>query len=199
MTTQNTNALVTRFDIRDNEDGTELRLFAKRTKLYGTDADNFGEIDEEALAAFINEKPRTVDQVIAHLESDPDAEDDGEGEDSGSIVPNKYRLRYGVTQRCGDEVAETLSAYVTLPRAGKKNDIDGGLDRAKLREVAEANGLGERLTAYENGGKDGEGLNGGLLRMNISNILRGMVRRGERVVIGDQVWEARSAADKPTK
>lgn len=193
MTTQTPDAgkaLVTRFDTRETEDGTELRLFNKRTKVFAMGEEDVVREDyADALTAFIAEKPRTVDQVCTFLDTEAgDDDEDGEADEGGSIVPAKYRIRYGATQRCGDQIAETLSAYVTLPRAGKKNDIDGGLDRAKLREVAEANGLGAKLTAYENGGKDGEGLNGGLLRMNVSNILRGMHRRGERVVIGDVEW-----------
>lgn len=178
------NTLVTRFDTRETEDGVELRLFNKRTKVFAMGEEDVVREDyEEALTAYIAEKPRTVDQVCNFLDTEASEEDeDGEGEEGGSIVPTKYRIRYGVTQRCGDDVAEVLSAFVTLPRAGSK-DIDGGLDRAKLRGVAEVNGLGDKLAAYE----DRE-LNGGLLRMNISNILRGKVRRGERVEIGDRVW-----------
>jgi hypothetical protein len=187
MTTKNTTiqdggkATVTRFDLRETEDGLELRLFNKRVKVFAMSADDVTRDDYETpLEEFIAAKPRTVDQVLTFL----DTEEGDEGEDEGgSIVPQKYRIRYGVTQHCGDDVAETLSAFVTLPRAGKKNDIDGGLDRAKLRGVAEVNGIADRLAAYED-----RGLNGGLLRMNVSNILRGMVRRGERVVIGDREW-----------
>jgi hypothetical protein len=35
--------------------------------------------------------------------------------------------------------------------------------------------------------------------MNISNILRGMVRRGEKVVIGKKTWEAREVEKKPAQ
>ena len=188
---------VTRVDTRDTEDGTEIRLFHKRTKLFAFGLDDVARDDwEDALPEFLKAKPRTVDAVEQFLTSEPDDGDEDEEEsDGGSIVPTKYRIKYGVTQRCGDEVAETFSGYVTLPRAGKKDDIDGGLDRPKLREVAAANGLADKLAEYE-----ARELNGGLLRMNIGNILRGMVRRGERVEIGDRVWEARPEADqKPRK
>lgn len=188
--------IVTRFDTRDTEDGTEIRLFNKRTKLFAFGADDAREDFEEALPPFLAAKPRTLDEVEDFLTSEPGEEgDEEEGEGGGSIVPTKYRLRYGVTQRCGDDIAETLSAYVTEPRAKKngKQDIDGGLNRDKLREVAKANGLADRLATYE----DRE-LNGGLLRMNISNILRGMNRRGEKVVIGQKVYPAREV-EKPKR
>lgn len=181
---------VTRVDTRETEDGTEVRLFHKRTKLFAFGADDANEDQLANVADFIAAKPRTVDEVENFLTSEPGEEGDDE-DAGGSIVPEKYRVKYGVTQRCGDKIAETLSAYVTLPRAGKK-DIDGGLDRDRLREVADKNGLGKKLDEYE-----ARELNGGLLRMNISNILRGMERRGEQVVIGGTLFPARDVPKKP--
>lgn len=195
MTTiNNSTAIVTRFNtIERDVDGEvidTLRLFAKRTLVGEIAVDDItryeGDFDADDLTVFLGVKGRTVTDVMDFLGEDA-ADDDDEIEGGGSIVPEKYRVKYGVTQRCGDDVAETLSAYVTLPRTNKK-DIDGGLDRAKLREVADANNLGKKLDEYE-----ARELNGGLLRMNISNILRGMVRRGEQVTIGAKVWEANPA------
>lgn len=185
--------VVTRVKTRDTEDGTVIGLFHKRSKLFEFGADDASrEGWEDEIDAFLLAKPRTDKDVEAFLTSEAGEDEDEEG-DGGSIVPNKYRIKYGVTQRCGDDVAETLSGYVTLPRAGKK-DIDGGLDRARLREVANANGLGAKLDDYE-----ARELNGGLLRMNISNILRGMVRRGEKVVIGKKTYETREVPKTPRK
>lgn len=187
--------IVTRVDTRETEDGTEVRLFHKRTKLFAFGADDANEEKLDTVDEFLKAKPRTSEEVEAFLTSEAD-EEEGAG---GSVVPEKYRIKYGVTQRCGDEVAEALSGYVTLPRAGKK-DIDGGLDRSKLREVARANGLEAKLDEYENAtNRNGDPLNGGLIRMNISNILRGKVRRGEQVSIGSRVWEAREVEKKPRK
>lgn len=190
MTTNNAELTITRFNTFERDETTVLRLFSGR-KLAG----EFDEQDargdyEEALPAFLSAKPRLLPEVLDFLGDEPGDEEDEDEGDRGSIVPPKYRIKYGATQRCGDDVAEVLSAYVTLPRKGKKSDLDGGLDRTKLREVAAANGLGDKLAGYED-----RGLNGGLLRMNISNILRGMVRRGEGAVIGKKVWE-RSSGDR---
>lgn len=186
---------VTRFDLRDNEDGAEVRLFHKRTKLFGFGADDIAREDwEEALAEFIK-TPRSSEECEEFLttEGGDEANEDEEERDSGSIVPEKYRILYGTAQNCGDEMALELTAYVTLPRATKKNP-DGGLDRAKLRGVAEANGIGDMLAGWED-----RGLNGGLLRMNTSNVLRGMIRRGEEVRVGDKVWQARDVEAKPKR
>lgn len=180
---------VTRFNTYEREEvGEVLRLFSKRKLVGEVELADIREDYEEALPPFLL-KPRAYDEVEDFLTQEAGEEgDDEEGEAGGSVVPEKYRLKYGVTQRNGDDIAETLSAFVTLPRAGKK-DIDGGLDRTKLREVAAANGLAAKLDDYED-----RGLNGGLLRMNISNILRGMQRRGEQVVIGDKTWPTREVA-----
>lgn len=191
-----TEQIVTRFDVRETEDGEEIRLFNKRVKLFAFGVDDIAREDyEESLPAFIAAKPRSVDEVENFLTSEAEeGDEEGEGE-GGSVVPQKYRLRYGATQRCGDDISETLTAYVTDPRkkANGKDDIDGGLNRPKLREVAKANGLADKLAGYED-----RGLNGGLLRMNISNILRGMNRRGEKVVIGQKVYPAREV-EKPKR
>jgi hypothetical protein len=185
--------IVTRVKTRDTEDGTVVGLFHKRSKLFEFGADDISRDGwEDSIDEFLLAKPRTESDVEAFLTSEG-GDEEGEEPEGGSIVPNKYRIKYGVTQRCGDDVAEELSGFVTLPRAGKK-DIDGGLDRARLRAVAEQNGLGDKLAEYEH-----RELNGGLLRMNISNILRGMVRRGERVQIGKRVWDAREVEKKPRK
>lgn len=135
--------------------------------------------------------PATLEMVMDFLSAE--TQDEEEEREPGSIVPEKYRLRYGTEQNCGDAIAVALTAYVTEPRKNKKNP-DGGLDRAKLRGVAEVNGIGDKLADWE-----GRGLNGGLLRMNTSNVLRGMNRRGEEVTIGSDRWPAREVEKKVRK
>lgn len=191
MTIDINTAAATRFDFRETEEGDELRVFHKRTLIGRISTDDIAREysdDFAELAEFIAAKPRTYADVEDFLTQDPsdfDADEEDEGDEApGSIVPEKYRVIYGAEQNCGDDVAQVLTAYVTTDRASKKNP-DGGLDRAKLRAVAEINGIGHKLANWED-----RGLNGGLLRMNTSNVLRGMVRRGERVEIGSQVWEA---------
>lgn len=190
---------VTRFDIRETEDGDEIRLFHKRAKLhnFGTDEIARGDDWPEELKAFIEAKPRTVEQVEAFLLEEESEDEDEEGA-GGSVVPQKYRERYGAAQNCGDEIALALTNFVTLPR--KRGDIDGGLDRAKLRAVCEVNGFGDKMADWEERTtKAGNPLNGGLLRMNASNVLRGMNRRGEEVKIGEMVWPAREVEPKVRK
>lgn len=195
MTTDLTTALVTRFDTRDTDEGTEFRAFSKRVLLGKFDADEIAREDwETELAEFIAAKGRTyaeVEDFLMNAADDEEADEDEERE-PGSVVPEKYRVRYGSQQNCGDEIALALTAYVTMDRATKKNP-DGGLDRAKLRGVCEVNGIGHKLAQWED-----HGLNGGLLRMNTSNVLRGMNRRGEKVEIGDMIWEAREV-EKPKR
>lgn len=206
--------IVTRFDLfdrkADEDQGTDerrvLRLFEKR-KLVGEfdleDVTRYGEGDFDAddlktwLTTGKDGKPlkigRTVEQAMDYLGAEPGDEEGDEEREGGSIVPTKYRIIYGADQNCGDEIAKTLTAFVTQPRASRK-DVDGGLDRAKLRGVAETNGIGDKLANWEE-----RNLNGGLLRMNTSNVLRGMWRRGEEVVIGDQKWPAREVEKKARK
>lgn len=184
-------AIVTRFDIFEREEGEVVRLFAKRKLIAEVDAEDVlemrGENWEIDLREFLEAKPRTAPEVLDFLSEEVNEEadeDEGDEEGRGSVVPEKYRRKYGAAQNCGDEIALALTAFVTLPRANKK-DVDGGLDRARLRAVAEVNGIGDKLADWED-----RGLNGGLLRMNTSNVLRGMNRRGEAVKIGELEWPA---------
>lgn len=197
-------AVVTRFDTTTrpaNEaeglDEREVVRFFEKRKLVGEFdiADISREDWEDTLADFIKntkdgaarKTPVALTAVLDFLGEDASEEDE---EDGGSIVPTKYRIRYGAPQNCGDEMAIALTAYVTLGRANKKNP-DGGLDRDKLREVCRVNGIEARLDRWID-----NGLNGGLLRMNAANVLRGMMRRGEQVQVGSDFW---NVAAKPVE
>jgi len=209
MTIDLNTAAVTRFDIVPTDDEDIIRLFHKRNLLGRISCDDvmIGDDWEDRLNTMIGAGEFNYAEVEEFLTTEADDEIEGEGDDEedldeapGSIVPEKYRVIYGAAQNCGDDIAIALTEFVTLERANKNNP-DGGLDRAKLRGVAEANGIGDRLAAWED-----RGLNGGLLRMNTSNVLRGMNRRGEEVQIGSQVWaadpsklEARKEARKAAK
>jgi len=195
---------VTRFDIftrpasDEDEERTVVRLFEKRKLVGEFDFDDISRDDwEDTFADFIKntkggEARKTPLLLTAAMDwlSAEDNGDEGDDEAPGSIVPEKYRILYGSDQNCGDKIAVVLTDFVTQPRASRK-DTDGGLDRSKLRAVAEVNGLADRLAIWED-----KGLNGGLLRMNTSNVLRGMHRRGETITIGATTWEAREIEKK---
>lgn len=188
-------ATITRFDVTtrpataDLDERDVVRFFEKRKLIGELDVEEIVRDEWEGqFAEFIAAQPTTVDMACVFLQNELDAdEDEGEDEEEregGSVVPEKYREVYGAAQNCGDAIATALTDFVTTARANKNNP-DGGLDRAKLFAVAEVNGIADKLARW-----DDRGLNGGLLRMNTSNVLRGMNRRGERVEIGTQVWEA---------
>jgi len=178
-----------------------VRFFDKRKLVGEFDIDDISRDDwEETLPEFIantkaGDPRKTPVELTAVMDflGEEAGDDEDEERDSGSIVPEKYRVKYGAPQNCGDAIAIALTDFVTEPRKNKKNP-DGGLDRAKLRGVAEENGIADKLAEWED-----RGLNGGLLRMNLSNVLRGMNRRGERVVIGAEEWPAHEVAKKTRK
>jgi len=85
---------------------------------------------------------------------------------AGSVVPDSYKILYGKQQNCGDDIADLL----------KTEDVYG---------VAKANGIDSNEKWGE--GRRAKGktpLNPGMVRMNLGNVLRGRVKRGEYVVIG---------------
>lgn len=85
----------------------------------------------------------------------------------GNVVPKTYRERYGKEQTCGDDMANALKSYVT--------DKDGKCDPEKLAKVASDNGVD--LGRWANA-------NIGMQRMNLGNVLRGMVNRHQKVKVG---------------
>ena len=85
---------------------------------------------------------------------------------AGSVVPDSYKLLYGKEQHCGDDIAELL----------KEEDV---------ASVAQANGIDSNEKWGEGRVAKGKtALNPGMVRMNLGNVLRGRVKRGEYVVIG---------------
>ena len=77
-----------------------------------------------------------------------------------SLVRDSFKARYGASQNCGDEFAELLS------------ELD-------IKQVAKDNGI----SLYKWRGK-----NPGMIRMNVGNVLRGRVRRGEYVILGEMEY-----------
>lgn len=100
----------------------------------------------------------------------------------GNVVNKAKKQEYGAAQTCGDDVAEVLARTVRTPTE------DGGdyLDIEKVREVAKANGISIDRWMH---------LNIGMIRMNLGNVLRGKVKRGEPVVVGSESWNTEAKAE----
>lgn len=111
--------------------------------------------------------------------TDETEEDDEEPKASGSVVANSYRAEYAVNdQTCGDDIADALRAYAN--KEGKRTSVD----YSKIREVGAANGIDIGKWAH---------LNNGMIRMNLSNVLRRMIRKGDVVTVGEQTWDLTAA------
>lgn len=128
-------------------------------------------------------QPKAKKEPKAEGDSE-DGDGDGEAKESGNVVPVKYRQKYGTAQNCGDELAGVLSAFVMVE--DPENPKRQVCSKSQLEAVADANGLADKMREYEDSGK-----NLGMIRMNIGNILRGRIRRGQYVKIGGNVWEAK--------
>jgi hypothetical protein len=86
----------------------------------------------------------------------------------GSVIPDGYRHQYGVDQNCGDRIAKALTAKVTTAE---------GVDLNACREIAGDNEVEDKFDRWM-----AKGLNPGMIRMNLGNVLRGKARRGEEVI-----------------
>ncbi len=106
-------------------------------------------------------------------DTDPET---GEQKVPRSVVPGRYKTAYAEhNNTCGDKLGLALKKY-TFTKDGDGRD---SIDLTKLGEVAKANGIAFEKYA---------GLNNGMKRMNVSNKLRGMLKHGEKVTIGSQVF-----------
>lgn len=103
-----------------------------------------------------------------------------------SIVPKKFKAIYAAHDGTnGDKLAAALKLATTT----KNEDGRECLDEPALAKIAKENGVD--YAAYKH-------LNNGQKRMNVGNKLRGMLKGGERVQIGKQVFaDAKKALAKP--
>lgn len=88
----------------------------------------------------------------------------------GSVIPEDYRVKYGADQNCGDDVAAQLKKATT--------DAEGGLDMDAVERIAGQNDLGGKYDEWRT-----KGLNNGMVRMNLGNMLRAKARKGDEVRI----------------
>lgn len=121
---------------------------------------------EGLLAATNPDDFEDVASLVAHIEATLAAL----AARKGSVIPDEYRYRYGVDQNCGDDVAIRLKDATTDP--------EGHVDLARLAEIASRNGVSDRYDVWLH-----KGLNNGMLRMNLGNVLRGIARKGAEVTI----------------
>ena len=171
---------ITRVDIRKDE----IRLFAGKAVQTRLPIPDGAKVDtiEGILAAMDFTTPMSEADVKSHLEAALEAA----AQRRGSVIPDSYRYSYGEDQNCGDDVAAELKAYCG---GGLKDP----LDLAKVEEVANANGIGDRFDVWM-----AKGLNPGMVRMNTGNVLRGMARNEKPIRIGAKVWNvAAPEAEQP--
>ncbi len=98
-----------------------------------------------------------------------------------NIVPNEYRERYGAEQTCADDVANALKAATSTTTKTAKGKDKTVVDYTKLLEVGTQNGVDVEARWG--------GLNIGMRRMNLGNVLRGKINNGEKVKIGKQTFK----------
>lgn len=148
---------------------------AQENSIEVVDVDGTVLIDEEGN---VPEDEDADDQT----EGDGSEEADDEEPEGGNIVPLKYRQKYGTPQHCGDQVALVFKDFVTVTVQVGEKAVEQCSETA-LVEVCDSNGVDYHKWDHLK--------NIGMKRMNLGNILRGKIKRGERVQIGETIWEAR--------
>ncbi len=94
------------------------------------------------------------------------------------FMEKTFMDRYGRSGSCRDQVYDIMKKFVTDETTGKT-------DFNKLELVAKANGVDLERWSH---------LNQGHLRMNFNNVLRGLLRRGVHVRVGDEWIRAERSA-----
>ena len=87
------------------------------------------------------------------------------------FITKKFMDRYGRSGSCNDELAKVLSSYLT-------DDETGRTDKEKLRDVCAKNEIDMSKWSH---------LNAGHVRMNLGNVLRGRLKKGQNVTVGNTV------------
>tara|TARA_B000000460_G_C21328928_1_gene311907 strand:+ start:314 stop:607 length:294 start_codon:yes stop_codon:yes gene_type:complete len=85
------------------------------------------------------------------------------------FMEKNFMDRYGRSGSCEDQVYAIVKKFVT-------DEVTGKTDADKLKDVARANGIDLERWSH---------LNPGHLRMNFNNVLRGLLRRGVHVRVGE--------------
>ena len=93
----------------------------------------------------------------------------------GDVVPGHYKKKYGKTQNCGDALAVLMVRPANMEQEHHL---------AFLADVADANGIKFERWAHCNYGQK---------VMNLGNVLRGMVKRGDYVIVGVTEFNAENA------
>ena len=113
---------------------------------------------------------------LAPVKKVPGPSKSGAGVVTGSVVKKRYKDLYRPHDgTCGDDLTDVLTEYLLN---------EDGLDRGKFRAVCLANDIdAARWSEY----------NPGMARMNLGNVLRGRLRNGKNIVIGDVAMTGRKA------
>lgn len=127
--------------------------------------------------------PATTKKAKSAKSAEQRAEDKAK-RDSGSIIPAKYKKKYGATAgTCGDRLALALKEATTT----KNEDGRPCLDVEALFAIAKANEVDPKPYAKMNNGQK---------RMNIANKLRGVLLDGNDVKIGTTVLKGKAGLTK---
>lgn len=108
-------------------------------------------------------------------------------EKTGGVVDTKYREKYGKDRHNGDDVASAMADFLHPVTDEEKGTRAKKVDQDRLEKLCADNDIDYSKYAH---------LNIGMIRMNVGNILRGKVSRGEDVVIGDVTIEGAAQEDE---
>ena len=87
------------------------------------------------------------------------------------VMTKKFMDKYGRSGTCGDDLSSILAKFLVDEETGR-------LDEMKFQQVADANMVAIKKWKH---------LNNGQRRMLLGNVLRGQIRRGGAVTIGEDV------------
>jgi ribosomal protein L12E/L44/L45/RPP1/RPP2 len=124
--------------------------------------------------------PKKKKRARTREEDEEEAEEEAEEGQSEEVVRRKYRMKYAETDNhCNDALAVAFHDATQVST--------GVLPIVAIKQIAAANGVD--LKRWEKH-------NPGMIRMNLGNVLRGKLRRGETVHVGKQTFKPEKSNGK---
>lgn len=143
--------------------------------------------DAEAIVAPKPEKKAKVAKPKSKAKkSRKSSEEDEDGDEEGStksVIAPKYKAKYKPNKdTCGDDFVQTLFTYL---------HPDGeDVDQKLLVKLGKDNGV-DVMDLWGHLKTKHGAFNVGMARMNLANVLRGKLRRGEDVVVGTKTLKGK--------
>ena len=120
---------------------------------------------------------------VASDDEEGDEEEEGASGNSGVMKSTYYKHYRSQGGSCQDGLAVSMASFCQMADTGKTGKANRTVtDIERVLEVAKENGIDATRWTKPHGDRT-TGLNNGMVRMNLSNVLRSKLTKGEKVTV----------------